>query len=416
MRSAASGARKASARPGRALRGRSHQRLVEDVELQQHSQCQDQSPKRFYDDEPLRPSPSQPSRTAPRRSTPPTRLSSRGNGQRVAAAAKPQQLPQSTAVGRRACAAALLAFALLAAAAYVRELHPHASAVSRSPTPPPETSALPPPEAHGSDARPLHMRHRRRPPPTQPPPPPWSIAWQLPPPPPPPPPPPHPPPCPPRPPPTAPSPQPQTPPPPSPPPHPPSPPPPPSTPPPYQTWPGPLDRATCAAMLQDPAHLFRRMWAAEGWASMVGPGASPACWSVQRDGQQAQSPSQYFDDVLSGQWCSSNWYAGTADSGALGQRGDSEDVFADFELYPALLGYDEAIDEMCKQGLGGAGYGGGHAQACVHSGLNILSLFSDEVPYNTCRNFEWQVRCLPRHFTRADPTCRIVSAGMCRTR
>lgn len=153
-------------------------------------------------------------------------------------------------------------------------------------------------------------------------------------------------------------------------------------------------------MLQDPAHLFRRMWAAEGWASMVGPGASPACWSVQRDGQQAQSPSQYFDDVLSGQWCSSNWYAGTADSGALGQRGDSEDfagfelfaeMFAGFELYPALLGYDEAIDEMCKQGLGGAGYGGGHAQACVHSGLNILSLFSDEVPYNTCRNFEWQV-------------------------
>ena len=175
-------------------------------------------------------------------------------------------------------------------------------------------------------------------------------------------------------------------------------------------------------MLQDPAHLFRRMWAAEGWASMVGPGASPACWSVQRDGQQAQSPSRYFDDVLSGRWCSSNWYAGTADSGALGQRGDSEDAFADFESYPALLGYDEAIDEMCKQGLGGVGYGGGHAQACVHSGLNILSLFSAEVPYNTCRNFEWQGQSLrlsylcPAISQGLEQTNCIICAGLCGTR
>ena len=158
-------------------------------------------------------------------------------------------------------------------------------------------------------------------------------------------------------------------------------------------------------MLQDPAHLFRRMWAAEGWASMVGPGASPACWSVQRDGQQAQNPSQYFDDVLSGRWCSSNWYAGTSGSGALGESGDSEDAFAAFESYPALLGYDEAIDKLCKQGLGGDAYGGGHAEACVSSGLNILSLFSNEVPYNSCRNFEWQV-----HITLANP-CPAISPG-----
>ena len=32
-----------------------------------------------------------------------------------------------------------------------------------------------------------------------------------------------------------------------------------------------------------------------------------------------------------------------------------------------------------------------HALACVKANVNILSLYGDRIPYNTCRNIEWQV-------------------------
>ena len=137
-------------------------------------------------------------------------------------------------------------------------------------------------------------------------------------------------------------------------------------------------------MLRDPEHVFRRMWTAQGWARMD---ASPPCWSVGRDAKHSQRPEQYFDDVLSGRFCSSNWYEGTPGTPHVGVTGPE---FADFDSYPALLGFDENIDQMCRA----PGSSGGHAQECVKKGLNILSLFSEKVPYNTCRNFEWQVRSL----------------------
>ena len=394
--------RTASARPGRPLRGLRHQRLVEAVELEPPSA--------------RRQSRNAPCKVSQEESTP------QRNGQRVAAAATPQPPRRSQSMPvreRRACSAVLLASAGLAAAVFASELLLHNTpAVSSSPMPPAETRApSSPPESLGSNAHLLHMRHWPPPPPMQPPPPPpWSLSWQAagqtgtPPPPHPSPPPPIPPPWPPRPPP---SPHPESPPPPMPsvpPPHPPSPPPPPRSPPPYQARSGPLDRATCAAMLLDPAPPYRRMWSAQGWESMVGRHPSPACWSVQRDGRQAQGPEQYFDDVLSGQWCSSNWYEGT--SGTLGQNGPA---FPDAQSHPALLGYDEAIDHMC----GALGGRGGHAEACVGAGLNILSLFSNNVPYNTCRNFEWQVRSLPppnHKASRPEPSLAVfLRTGVRRT-
>ena len=152
---------------------------------------------------------------------------------------------------------------------------------------------------------------------------------------------------------------------------------------------------------------------------MVGRHTSPACWSVQRDAQEAQRPEQYFDDVLSGRWCSSNWYEGTSGPGSpqaaspdpIGVTGPA---FADFDSYPALLGFDEAIDGMCLTGAKD-----GHAQACLKKGLSILSLFSEEVPYNTCRNFEWQGRPLsyscPAISQGLEQRAIAICAGMCRT-
>ena len=382
-----------------------------DLELQPCSQCRDQSPgsvlasapRSFYDESVEAPPRKDRSSSEPRcfhdefedelRTPPPGRSLGR-NGQRKgprAAAATPQQLPRRTGAGRATCAAMLLACALLSGAAFVLKLHPNASVVSSAMMPPPEPSPPSPPRS--SNARPLLPRHRRpprapQPAPPPPAPPPWKIVieWQLPPPPRPSPPPPLPPPWPPGPPPGGPPP-PSPPPSPSPPrpPPPPSPPPlPPARPPPYQAWPGPLNRATCAAMLRDPKHVFRRMWTAQGWARMD---ASPPCWSVGRDAKHSQRPEQYFDDVLSGRFCSSNWYEGTPGTPHVGITGPE---FADFDSYPALLGFDENIDQMCRA----PGSSGGHAQECVKKGLNILSLFSEKVPYNTCRNFEWQVRSL----------------------
>eukprot|EP00966_Prymnesium_polylepis_P026754 617766-Prymnesium_polylepis.1 len=44
-------------------------------------------------------------------------------------------------------------------------------------------------------------------------------------------------------------------------------------------------------------------------------------------------------------------------------------------------------DNFCRVGQGC----NGHAQCCVDHGFNILSLYGDRVPYNICRNLEWQV-------------------------
>ena len=72
----------------------------------------------------------------------------------------------------------------------------------------------------------------------------------------------------------------------------------PPLPPPYALWPGNLDSAKCDAMLRDPAHIFRRMWAVEGWARMV-PGT--ACWDTHRDdANRRHAAADYFSDTLSG--------------------------------------------------------------------------------------------------------------------
>ena len=54
---------------------------------------------------------------------------------------------------------------------------------------------------------------------------------------------------------------------------------------------------------------------------------------------------------------------------------------------PALLGFDEDIDDYCES----HGGRGNHAEACVQANVNILSLYGDRIPYNICRNVEWQV-------------------------
>ena len=135
------------------------------------------------------------------------------------------------------------------------------------------------------------------------------------------------------------------------------------------------------------------MWGSQAWRQWkIGTGLAGSCFEWQRDSPGTwQSAQAYFMDTLLGKHCQTNWYEGNG--GDLGRQ----DHFPTFEgPAPALLGFDEAIDHYCHA----AGGHGGHARACISASLNILSLYGTRLPYNICRNFEWQAAPLTRpHFT-----------------
>lgn len=147
-------------------------------------------------------------------------------------------------------------------------------------------------------------------------------------------------------------------------------------------------------MINDPTHLFRRMWAAEAWGTMEG--GRPACWNVQREGWELhkQPSSRFFDAVDSGSICNTNWYEGN--NGRLGMAGSGGGPRfprhpGGPRTTPALLGFDESIDAHCNNHAPQGSNTNGHAERCVAANRNILSLYGQRLPYNICRNLEWQV-------------------------
>ncbi|KAL3927918.1 MAG: hypothetical protein SGPRY_002610 [Prymnesium sp.] len=129
-----------------------------------------------------------------------------------------------------------------------------------------------------------------------------------------------------------------------------------------------LSVETCEAAFNTPSHLFRRMWDRQA-RTQSRPG-EPACWDYRRDcGVQAcpLKAEKFWEETRTGYHCSDNWYEG------------SGDAHGDFRAAaPALLGFDDDIHRVC-------------VGSCDNAGFNILELFSQQVPYNTCRNLEWQV-------------------------
>ena len=99
--------------------------------------------------------------------------------------------------------------------------------------------------------------------------------------------------------------------------------------------------------------------------------------------------------------CNTNWYEGNAGGAAENQLGRAHVTprFEGHKQAPALLGFDETIDAFCWD----HGGRGSHAIACVHSGFNILSLYGERVPYNICRNLEWQARATHTHTRQMPP-------------
>jgi len=98
--------------------------------------------------------------------------------------------------------------------------------------------------------------------------------------------------------------------------------------------------------------------------------AERACWEADREMPWVDQPANlFFDDILSGRHCrSTDWYEGSA-TGNFGNFWKPQN--------PALLGFDNDIKGHCDGN-------------CDNAGFNILNLFG-HVPYNMCRNFEWQM-------------------------
>jgi len=120
---------------------------------------------------------------------------------------------------------------------------------------------------------------------------------------------------------------------------------------------------------------------------------------MQRDQPSARLPSAtYFRNTERGAFCKSNWYEGH--SGGIGKQGHPPTYN---RAAPALMGFDGGIHSFCVAQLAGsersrhtAGSdgklrGGIVAKACVAASMNILNMVGKRVPYNLCRNLEWQV-------------------------
>jgi len=141
-----------------------------------------------------------------------------------------------------------------------------------------------------------------------------------------------------------------------------------------------LDPKTCRAYLSNPRHRFHNLWSPGGWTSRNSQ-RDPACWNNFPTGES------WFARVWDGLVCDRNWYSGN--NGQLGAHNGGPDkdwVWPHFsEGAAALLGFDESIDHYCYD----EGGRGSHAESCVKTNNNILSLFDGT--YNTCRNLEWQV-------------------------
>lgn len=126
-------------------------------------------------------------------------------------------------------------------------------------------------------------------------------------------------------------------------------------------------------------------------------------------------PQAYFSSAVNGSYCQTNWYEGHA--GALGQPGHLPDFGA--RPAPALLGYDDGIFEMCTARVQGPSRASacrrdrpGHvARCCMAAGLNILNMVGHRVPYNLCRNLEWQLCALSGRLpSQPDGTIRFANA------
>lgn len=182
----------------------------------------------------------------------------------------------------------------------------------------------------------------------------------------------------------------------------------------------------CNKMMRNPSHIFRRMWSVEPWGRLT-TSSGIACWNRRRDAPKEHAlPSTFFSQALNGTYCDSNWYVGHA--GQLGKHWSRPHFTAPA---PALLGFDDSIANFCESKarmlvgrrapLPRKGGSDGHIRLCLLANMNILNLIAGRVPYNLCRNLEWQVcaatgklpgQPISGHMFFADPPSSLDPSGM----
>lgn len=153
-------------------------------------------------------------------------------------------------------------------------------------------------------------------------------------------------------------------------------------PPPYSSK---ISPATCDVLLSDPQGMLKQMWNRVGWRQIRG---EEPCWGWD-------DPDAFFDNVIAGTTCNSNWY-----EGSIGWQQFHSDA-------PGVLGFDDAIGYYCgglpwgrrlAEGVNSSDAVGqyieeGHneaershrrnladaARVCVDRSRNILMLFGNNV-------------------------------------
>jgi len=127
-----------------------------------------------------------------------------------------------------------------------------------------------------------------------------------------------------------------------------------------------LSTEVCDNLFLDRLHLFRRMWGP--FPRTQNRKDDDACWARDRWAQWSPQPAEkYFEDILSGRYCKlTDWYENYNEAHGWFTRSA-----------PALLGFDPDIHAFCNNN-------------CDAASVNMLALFG-RTPYNTCRNFEWQM-------------------------
>lgn len=151
----------------------------------------------------------------------------------------------------------------------------------------------------------------------------------------------------------------------------------------------------CDAMLRDNAGLMQQMWHAEPWKRRTATD-NEGCWDRHREfNTDWMDRDWYFDAAIKGLACHENWFEGNDEIDGLPNIGEAGEPPRFPRDAPALFGFDEDIEEFCanEKGTPWDLPGGGmlHGRKCVEASQNILSLYGKRIPYNLCRNLEWQI-------------------------
>ena len=104
----------------------------------------------------------------------------------------------------------------------------------------------------------------------------------------------------------------------------------------------------CQSFWRDPTHRFHELFGQWGWVKRRS--GQPACW---------EGGYWFFQDAWDGSGCGKNWYSGASETPRFSHG-----------AAPALLGFDDDIENYCERHGGRGGWD--HTTKCNRANVNIL--------------------------------------------